>query len=192
MIQIEDKLVSTELFDQWFVCHMEKCHGLCCVYGDAGAPLEEEESEILVEELERIKPYMRKEGIEAVSKKGTWHYDEDGDRVTPLIGREECAYVFFDDGIARCAIESAYIAKATTFRKPVSCHLYPIRTSRVGNMTALNYHRWEICKPAVNLGEQYGMPVFRFVKEALIRAFGPSFYEEMERVYSEWKIQSQL
>ena len=189
MIQVQDKVVSTELFENMFTCHLKKCHGLCCVYGDAGAPLEKEEAKILEQNFEQIRPFMRPEGIRAVEKKGTWEYDDDGEQVTPLVGREECAYVIYDHGIARCAIEAAFFSESQAFRKPISCHLYPIRVSLIGEMTALNYHRWQICKPAERLGKEYGLPVFRFVKDALIRKYGQAFYDELEFIYKEWKQQ---
>ncbi len=192
MIQIEDKIVSTELFENQFVCHLEKCRGLCCVYGDAGAPLDDDEAALLETEWKNIKPFLRKEGIEALVEKGAWEFDGDGDRVTPLMGHDDCAYSVIDNGIARCGIENAYMSESTHFRKPISCHLYPIRLSKIGNNIALNYHRWDVCKPARMLGKEYNMPVFRFLKEALIRKFGEHFYDELERVFHEWRNQHTL
>jgi hypothetical protein len=189
MIQIGDKIVSTELFDNQFVCHLDKCKGMCCVYGDAGAPLDEAESKTLENEWHKTKPFLRKEGIKAIEEKGPWEFDGDGDRVTPLMGHDDCAYSIIDNGIARCGIENAYYSEAIGFRKPLSCHLYPIRLSKIGDNIALNYHRWDVCKPARKLGMEYDLPVFRFLKDAIIRAFGEDFYDEMERVYVEWKKQ---
>ncbi len=185
MIQVGDKIISRELFENHFVCHLKKCKGLCCVYGDSGAPLEEEETGILEAEYPRIKPFLRREGIEAIEEKGTWVVDDDGDRVTPLMESEDCAYSVIDNGIARCAIEMAYFSEVVSFRKPISCQLYPVRVSKVGSNIALNYHRWEVCDPARQLGREYDMPVFRFLKDALIRAYGESFYEELENIYVE-------
>ena len=185
MIQIGDKLISRDLFDNHFICHLEKCEGNCCIFGDSGAPLEKEEAELLNKHLESIKPFMRKEGLREVNEQGSWVVDRDGDQVTPLVGREECAYVIFEDGIARCAIERAFEAKSITFQKPVSCHLYPIRVSRLKDVMALNYHQWSICEPARILGRNEGVPVFRFLKEAISRVYGASFYREMEIVYRE-------
>ncbi len=185
MIQIGDKIISRELFDSYFVCHLDKCKGLCCVYGDAGAPLEDEETEQLEKNIDKIIPFLRKEGIKAIKEKGTWQFDDDGDKVTPLMGKDDCAYSVIDNGIARCAIETAYFSEAIDFRKPISCHLYPIRTSKIGNQIALNYHRWDVCDPARKLGKEYNMPVFRFLKDAIERAYGEDFYEEMEVVYKE-------
>jgi hypothetical protein len=185
MIQIGDTIVSRDLFEHHFYCHLEKCEGNCCVFGDSGAPLEEMEVRLLEQHLEAIKPYMRAEGLRELSEQGSWMTDDDGDRVTPLVGREECAYVFFEDGIARCAIEKAYEEGSIPFRKPVSCHLYPIRINRLKNGVALNYHQWSICEPARILGKLKGIPVFRFLKDALTRVYGPAFYDEMEAVYQE-------
>jgi len=187
MIQIGDKIVSAELFENYFVCHLDKCKGLCCVYGDAGAPLSEEETGILEKNLDKIKPFLRNEGIAALDEKGAWEFDTDGDRVTPLMGHDDCAYSILDNGIARCGIENAYNSDAIEFRKPASCHLYPIRLSKIGGNIALNYHRWDVCKPALKLGKDYNLPVFRFLKDALTREFGEEFYNEMEEVYREWK-----
>jgi len=185
MIQIGDKIVSRDLFDQKFICHLEICEGNCCVIGDSGAPLEDDEAKMLEKHISEIKPYMRAEGIREVSEQGSWVVDNDGDQVTPLVGREECIYVVFEDGIAKCAIEKAYEDGSISFQKPVSCHLYPIRVNKLKNAIALNYHRWGICEPARILGEKMGEPVFRFLKDSITRVYGPDFYNEMEIVYRE-------
>lgn len=185
MIQIGDKIVSKDLFDQHFICHLQKCEGNCCVFGDSGAPLEEDEVLILDQHIESIKPFMRAEGIREVNDQGSWMIDRDGDKVTPLVDKEECAYVIFEDGIAWCAIEKAFNAGSVPLQKPVSCHLYPIRVSRLNSGVALNYHRWSICEPARILGEKEQMPVFRFLKDPITRVYGSDFYEELELVYRE-------
>ncbi|MCF8225658.1 MAG: DUF3109 family protein [Bacteroidales bacterium] len=187
MIQIGDKIVSTELFDNYFVCHLEKCRGMCCVYGDSGAPLTEEETKILEEQFDMISPFLRPEGVDAILSKGAWEFDADGDRVTPLMGHDDCAYSVIDNGIARCGIENAFQSGKIDFQKPLSCHLYPVRISRIGNNIALNYHKWDVCKPALSLGREYDLPVFRFLKEAIARAFGNEFYEELEKTYIVYK-----
>ena len=185
MIQIGEIIVSRDLFDKHFICHLEKCEGNCCVFGDSGAPLEGNEAMDLEKDLEKIKPYLRAEGIRAVSEQGAWVIDGDGDKVTPLVGREECAFAVFEDNIARCAVEKAYDDGAIPFRKPVSCHLYPIRVSKLKQGIALNYHRWSVCEPARILGEKEGLPVFRFLKDPIIRVYGQPFYDELEIVYRE-------
>lgn len=183
MVQIGDKIVSKDLFDQHFICDLKKCEGNCCVFGDSGAPLDEDEVHTLEEHIDDIKPFMRAEGLRAVSQKGSWVIDSDGDKVTPLVGDEECAYVVFEDGIAWCAIEKAFERGYLPMQKPVSCHLYPIRVSHLKNGVALNYHRWSICEPARILGKKEGMPVFRFLKDPIIRVYGSQFYNELEIVY---------
>jgi len=185
MIQIGNRIVSRELFDNYFTCHLEKCEGSCCVYGDSGAPLEDEEADLIDKYINVLFPFMRPEGRRAVEKSGSWLIDGDGDKVTPLVGWEECAYACFEGDIARCAIEKAYEEGAVSFQKPVSCHLYPIRITRLKEGVALNYHRWSICEPARILGKKRGIPVFRFLEDAIKRVFGNAFYEEMELIYRE-------
>lgn len=185
MIQIGDKIISRELFEMHFICHLEKCEGNCCVFGDSGAPLEDDEAVLLSAQLKSILPFMRAEGKRAVREQGAWVIDMENDKVTPLVGREECAYTVFEDGIARCAIEQAYDEGSISFRKPVSCHLYPIRVAKLRQGIALNYHQWSICEPARILGRKEGVPVFRFLKDPLIRVYGEAFYEELEIVYRE-------
>ena len=185
MIQIGDKIVSGELFDNHFICDLPSCHGNCCVFGDSGAPLEDEEADELSNQINQIKPYLRKESLSAIDEQGSWVIDNDGDMVTPLIGREECAYAIFKKGIAWCAIEQAYEEGAISFRKPVSCHLYPIRVNKIGKGIALNYHRWGICEPARIKGKEEGVPVFRFLRDPIERVYGKEFYDELELVFSE-------
>jgi hypothetical protein len=185
MIQIGEKIISRELFENHFICHLEKCEGNCCVFGDSGAPLEAEEADSLATDMEKILPSMRAEGKSALREQGAWVIDNDGDQVTPLVGREECAFVVFEDTTARCAIEQAYDEGVIAFRKPVSCHLYPIRVNKLKQGIALNYHRWSICEPARILGEKEGVPVFRFLKDPIVRVYGEEFYGELEIVYRE-------
>ena len=185
MIQIGDKIISRELFENHFICHLEKCEGNCCVFGDSGAPLEDHEAEALSKDMEKILPYMRAVGKRAAKEQGAWVIDNDGDKVTPLVGREECAFVVFEDTTARCAIEQAFDEGSISFQKPVSCHLYPIRVGKLKHGIALNYHQWSICEPARILGKKEGLPVFRFLKDPIVRVYGDEFYKELEIVYSE-------
>jgi len=185
MIQIDDKIISLELFEEQFICNLDKCNGNCCVFGDSGAPLEDDEAEILEEIHDKIKNYISIKGNNAIENQGKWVIDDDGDKVTPLIDGKECAYTVFEKGIAFCGIEKSYEAGIVDFPKPVSCHLYPIRISKVGQMTALNYHKWEICEPARILGKKNNMPVFRFLKNSIVRVYGQSFYEDLEKVFEE-------
>lgn len=185
MIQVGDKIVSKELFENQFICHLSKCEGNCCVFGDSGAPLEDEETTLLEASINQINTYMRPEGIKAIHDKGTWVIDNDGDKVTPLVGLEECAYVYFENDIAYCAIEKAYEEGVIDFQKPVSCHLYPIRVNKLSGATALNYHKWSVCEPARLLGQKEELPVFRFLEGAIKRVYGESFYNELALIYSE-------
>ncbi len=188
LIEIEDKVVSTQIFENKFVCDLNACKGACCVEGDAGAPLSFEEVSILEDELEAIKPYMRKEGIEAVEKQGVFYMDQDNEPVTTLVNDSECAFVFFDEkGITKCAVEQAHREGKTDFKKPISCHLYPIRVKQFNDFKALNYDKWSICAPACACGDQLDVPVFKFLKEPLIRAFGEAFFNELLIVDKELK-----
>ena len=158
MIEIDDKIVSADLLRECFACDIAQCKGICCVEGNAGAPLEAEEVGILEREYAAYKPYMTPEGIEAVERQGFMVIDEDGDLTTPLVGDAECAYTYSENGITLCAIEKAWLEGKTAFRKPISCHLYPIRVVRFSNGTAgLNYHRWSVCAPA-RMRPQAGNP----------------------------------
>jgi hypothetical protein len=183
MVQIDDKIISLDIFEKHFVCDLPKCLGSCCVEGESGAPLEDEETTILEDIYPKIKPLLSPEAVEIIEKNGTWEIDADGDKVTPIIHGRECVYTYFDsEGICRCAIEKAYEEGIIKFKKPISCHLYPIRVDKYPDYEALNYHVWPVCNPARELGEKMGMPVFRFLKESIIRKYGEKFYEEMEEI----------
>jgi len=183
MFQLGKTIVSEELIEQDFVCNLTVCKGACCVDGEAGAPLEDKETEILVENYAQVKPFLRPEGIAAIEEFGAFVKGEDGEWETPLINKSECAYVIFDDNdTAKCGIEEAYVQGATSWKKPVSCHLYPVRVKEYTALTAVNYHKWQICDAACALGSELSMPVYKFVKEALIRKFGAAWYAELEAV----------
>jgi hypothetical protein len=182
MIEIDNKLVSLEFFDKKFVCNLDACKGACCVHGDAGAPLADEERKVLELEYENFKGILSDSGREAIECQGKWVSDGDEDWVTPLNKGKECAYAVFEEGVAKCGIELAWSKGMTKFRKPLSCHLYPIRVTKIGHHLALNYHAWNICQPAVILGQKTGTPVYKFLQEPIIRAFGVSFYNELEVV----------
>lgn len=186
LLEIQDKVVSSELFERKFVCDLNACKGACCIEGDSGAPITFEEIDQLEEDLEYIKPYMRPEGIVEVEKTGVFYMDWENEPVTTLINEKECAFVFFDDNnIAKCAIDQAHREGKTDFKKPISCHLYPIRTKKFKDFEALNYNEWSICKPACDCGTSLNVKVFRFLKEPLIRAYGEEFYKELENVDEE-------
>ncbi len=188
MIQIEDTLISDDIFEKKFVCDLNACKGECCIQGDAGAPLEFDELDILEEIIEEVKPYMRKEGLEAIEKTGVFEIDTDGEYVTPLIHGKECAFVTFDEkNIAKCAIEEAYLDKKISWKKPISCHLYPIRITKYSEFEALNYHLWQVCSDACVLGEKLKVPVYQFLKEPLIRKYGEDWYAQLVAAYEYWE-----
>lgn len=185
MIEINDKLVSLDIFEKKFVCNLDACKGACCVHGDAGAPLEDKERGVLDEEYINFQGMLSGEGRKAIEKYGKWVTDEDGEWVTPLNNGKECAYTVFENGHAKCGIELAWKKGMTKFQKPVSCHLYPIRATKLGRHLALNYHEWNICQPARILGQKSGTPIFKFLKEPITRSFGEDFYNELELVAHE-------
>ena len=181
IIQIDDKLISADVFEKHFACDIAQCAGICCVLGDSGAPLEEEEKTLLENEYEHYAAYMKPEGRKAVEEQGHTVIDPDGDLVTPLIKGKECAYSCFDaEGVCYCAIERAFLEGKTKFRKPFSCYLYPIRLKQLHEHIALNYDTWHACEAARAKGAKEKIPVFRFLKEPLIARFGQAFYDKME------------
>ena len=186
LLEIQDKVVSIDLFEKKFVCDLTACKGACCIEGDAGAPLTFEEVSIMEDDLEKIKPFMRPEGIEAVEETGVFYMDWDNEPVSTLVNEKECAFVTFDEkGTALCAIEQAHKAGVTEFKKPISCHLYPIRVKKYNDFTALNYNEWNICKPACACGDKLDVKVYKFLKEPIVRAFGEEFFTELEKVDKE-------
>ncbi len=187
MFQLGKTIVSEDILEKEFVCNLTACHGACCVDGDAGAPLNEEETKILDEIYDKVKPFLRQEGIAAIEAQGKWVVGTDGELETPLIDNKDCAYVIFDGKTALCGIEQAYNQGEVTWKKPVSCHLYPIRVKDYSEFAAVNYDRWDICSDACALGKELEVPVYKFVKEALIRRFGADWYAELEKVAEDLK-----
>ena len=180
MVQIGSTIISPDIFEKRFVCNPAKCKGMCCVYGESGAPLGDDEIPVLREIYPKVKPYMTAAGIAAVEQQGVYVTDFDNDKVTPLIGNsEDCAYSCTEKDVVYCAIEKAFISGETGFRKPVSCHLYPIRITKYSAFEAVNYHPWNICNDALKLGEKKGTPLYVFLKEPLIRKYGAEWYEEL-------------
>lgn len=183
MFQLGKTIISEDVIKKDFLCNLSACKGACCIDGDAGAPLEEEETKIMEAIYPKVKPFLRQEGIDAIEAQGTFITTEDGDLETPLINGADCAYVIFDEkNIALCAIEEAYNQGEVDWKKPVSCHLYPVRVQDYSEFSAVNYHKWQICDDACELGEELGVPIYKFVKEALVRKFGEDWYAELEKV----------
>jgi hypothetical protein len=186
MILVENTVISDDIAENFFVCHIEKCKGACCVEGDSGAPLEPEELEVLSQIYPLVKDYLTPEGRAAIEATGTYTTDDDDDYVTPLAENKACAYAITNEqGILKCGIEQAWLDGKIPFRKPVSCHLYPIRITRYDDFDAINYHRWHICEAACSLGEKLGVPLYQFLKEALIRKYGQAWFRQLEREIDE-------
>lgn len=187
MIAIDDKLISDEVFEKKFVCDLAACKGACCVEGESGAPLEDDELQKLRDIWPKVKKFLTAKGIQAIEDQGPFVTDKDGDYVTPLIDNQECAYTIFDsDGTAKCGIERAYRSGDIDWLKPSSCHLYPIRVTKLKDFDALNYHKWEICEPACSCGSELDVRVFRFLKDPLIRKYGEDFFKKLEAAFVEW------
>jgi hypothetical protein len=181
MIIIEDTLISEDIYTEKFICDVSKCKGACCVEGDLGAPLIEAEIKILEDNYEKFKQFMRAEGITAIENQGKYCKGDTGDLTTPLINNKDCAYVIFDENnIAKCAIEKAFEAKLIDFQKPISCHLYPIRITEYSNYDGINYNRWDICNCAVAKGKKKNLPVYKFLKEPLIRKYGEDWFTQLD------------
>lgn len=183
MFQLGKTIISEDIIEKDFVCNLSACKGACCVDGDAGAPLEKHEAALLGDIYSKIKPFLRAEGVEVIESQGVFIETEERELETPLIDGADCAYVIFDEhNTAFCAIEEAYNQGEINWKKPVSCHLYPIRVKDYSEFSAVNYHHWHICDDACQLGKELQVPVYKFVKEALIRKFGEDWYMELEKV----------
>lgn len=181
MVEVGGHLVSEELFKENFICHLDKCKGACCIEGDAGAPLLASEIQILEDIYPHVKPYMTVKGIETIEKFGTSVRDLDDDLTTPCVdGNKECAYVTWENGITKCAIEKAYEDGAVNWKKPISCHLYPIRLTSYPEFDMLHYDRWSICSSACSFGDEHQIKVYQFLKAPLIRKYGENWYRQLE------------
>lgn len=181
MIEIGRTIISRDIFEQRFVCDLLKCKGACCVEGDSGAPLTPEEAKIIEKEYPKFEQYLPVKHREEIQIQGFSIIDDDKDLVTPLVDKRQCAYSFADDkGILKCSIEKAFNEGKISFRKPVSCHLFPIRITEYKRFDALNYEELNICKPGRECGESMKMPLFRFLKEPLLRKYGEDWYREVE------------
>ena len=181
MFIVGNVLISEEIINKCFCCDLDSCKGLCCVEGDAGAPVAPEEVAELEECFSCFKKYMTSEGVNLVENNGTFVFDGDDAFETPLMkSNDACAFAFFEKGIAKCAIEKAFHNDEISFRKPLSCFLYPIRISKVGEYDALNYEHWSVCKTAVENGNKLKLPVYKFLKEPLTEKYGEDWYKELE------------
>jgi hypothetical protein len=183
MIAIENKLISDEIIEEQFVCDLSRCKGACCVDGDAGAPLSIDELKEIDNVLPFVLPYLDEENKQEITKQGNYVYDKDYGWVTPTIKSKMCVYgIINNEGTVKCGIEQAYIDGKISWKKPISCHLFPIRISESDNSETeyLNYEpRLDLCKAACSLGKKLKVPVYKFLQEAIIRKYGPEFYDTL-------------
>lgn len=188
MIIIDNRLISDEVVEKQFVCDLSKCKGGCCEDGDAGAPLEDSELKEVTDNYEKIKPFLTKTAIKEIEKKGKYVFSDEFGWVTPTLpsDNEICVYGQRDEnGVIKCAFEEAYNAGIIKWKKPISCHLYPIVTQKGkhGDYENINYTpRENLCRPACSLGKKLKVPVHKFLKEALIRKYGAEFYELLDTI----------
>lgn len=180
MLQIGDVLVSLDLAERFFCCDLDRCLGQCCVEGDAGAPITRREYEL----LEKIAPGIREDlspkAKEVIDAQGVGYIDEEGDLVTSIVDGRDCVFTCYaPGGKCLCAVEKAYRLGACSFRKPISCYLYPLRITEYPTFTAVNYHRWKICRSAESNGRRLGIRLYQFMKEPLIERFGSDWYDEL-------------
>ena len=190
MVQIQDTIVSFDLFEEYFCCNFSHCKGICCVEGDAGAPVLLEEVEKLEEALEVIASEMTPEARAVVDEQGVVYNDRDGDLVTSIVNGKDCVFASrLENGGCICLIEKAYREGRTSWRKPISCYLYPVRLRKVGDFTAVNFHKWDVCNSAFIKGRRKGIRAYEFLKEPLIERFGKEWYDELLIVAEELKKQ---
>lgn len=180
MIAINNTLISEDLLKKKFVCDLNACKGACCVQGESGAPLEKEEIAELKAAYPHVKPYMIQDGIDAVEKQGVYVVDSEGDDTTTLVDGKQCAFSYFENNTAKCAIEKAWQEKKVKFQKPISCHLYPVRVTQKESHDIVGYEKWNVCKPACKCGEKMDVPVYKFTKTALVRKYGKEWFKQLE------------
>lgn len=188
MIQIDDVIISLDILKEKFCCDLDTCKGQCCVDGDSGAPVEEDEKKKLEEIIPIVWNDLSPKAKDIINQQGPTYTDYDGDLVTSIVDGKDCVFTCYDKkGCCYCAIEKAFGEGKTDFYKPISCHLYPIRVSKIGQYKAVNYHQWNVCKAAVILGNKKNIPVYRFLKNPMIRKFGEAWYHELEDAVEELK-----
>lgn len=187
MIQIDDAVVALDIIEERFLCDLSICKGECCVEGESGAPLEKEEVDILKKILPIVWDDLSPIAQQWIKDHDVAYQDYDGDMVTSIVNGKDCVFTYYDDkGICKCAIEKAHREGKIDFYKPISCHLYPIRLEKYPTFTAVNYHRWRVCKPAVALGNKQGLRIYQFLKEPLTRKFGEAWYNELSIIADEY------
>lgn len=192
MILIKDTIVSLEILEKEFCCDIDHCKGCCCIEGDAGAPVTEEEEHLLNAMLPDLLPQMTKEARDVVEKQGIAYNDPSGERVLSIVNDKDCIFARTDhNGWCYCLIEKRFSGlgdeRISGFKKPISCHLYPVRLTKVGNLTGVEYHRWDICHSSRQLGHKLHLPLYKFLKEPLVRRFGQEWYDELCLTAEEWQ-----
>ena len=187
MFQINDTIVASDIVEENFLCDLTVCKGECCVEGDSGAPLEDEEVTIIEKLLPQVWDDLSPAAQSLIKEQGVAYQDDDGEMVTSIVNGKDCVFTYYDEqGICKCVIEKAYREGRVDFYKPISCHLYPIRLQKYKDFTAVNYHRWQVCKAAVALGNKKGLKIYQFLKEPLIRRFGEDWYNELSLIAEEY------
>ncbi|MCR5192909.1 MAG: DUF3109 family protein [Bacteroidales bacterium] len=179
MLIVDDCIISDNIVDVCFSCDLAQCKGACCVDGDCGAPLDKDEIPALERIYPVVKSYMCDEGVAVVDSEGVSSLDVDKQPCTPLVNNRECAYAIQENGLTLCAIEKAWLDGAIDFQKPISCHLYPLRIEDYGEFKAVNYHQWDICKCALAKGRSAGIPLYKYLRNPLVRRFGQQWYDEL-------------
>lgn len=193
ILQVGDVLLSPEILTERFCCDYEKCRGICCVEGNAGAPVTLEEIGEMEQVLDDVWPDLSAQAQSVIDRQGVAYNDPEGDLVTSIVGGKDCVFTCYDGSNCLCALERAFRQGRTHFCKPISCSLYPIRAKRFGDgSVGLNYHRWAICRDAVRKGEELDIPVYKFLREPLIRCFGEAWYKELEALADELRSQGLL
>lgn len=192
MVEIQNTLVSLDIFQVRFCCDLEACNGACCIEGDAGAPVNIEEVAGLEDAAAIVWDELSRKAQRVIKQDGVVYPDAWGELVTSIVDGKDCVFTCYHNGCCFCAIDKAYREGRCAHNKPISCHLYPIRLKKMGDYTALNYHQWSICRPALALGKKLNLPLYKFLKEPLIRAFGQSWYEELELTAAELKKQGYI
>ena len=181
MVEIGRTILSRDIFEKHFLCDVLKCKGACCIEGDSGAPLTEDESVLIKKEYLKFEEYLPKKHKYEIKKQGFSVIDSDGDLVTPLVDERQCAYSYYNsNGILKCAIEKAHTEGKTEIRKPISCHLFPIRITQYKRFDAVNYQELDICKPGRACGASVKLPLYKFLKEPLVKKYGEEWYKEVE------------
>lgn len=180
IIEIDNVLVSTDIFTEFFCCDLDACKGICCVEGDAGAPVTIDEIAGIEDAIDTVWDDLSATAQAVIDKQGVAYTDRDGDLVTSIVGGKDCVFTCYEKGCCLCALERAWRAGKTAFCKPISCALYPIREKKLSNgMVALNYNRWDVCHDAVKKGNELRLPVYRFLRDPLVRRFGNDFYQQL-------------